>query len=107
MTNGIASRKVLVGVVDDGIAFAHERFRKRRADGTEETRVEYVWVQDGEIELPNSPVPYGREIRKGVQGPKPGIDALIGDCTHNGFLDEDELYLRAGLFDFRRDFHKA
>ena len=34
---------MVVGIIDDGIAFANERFR--RADGT--TRVEYAWLQDG------------------------------------------------------------
>src|ERR671912_1142139 len=34
---------VIIGIIDDGIPFAHERFRK--PDGT--TRVESVWVQHG------------------------------------------------------------
>jgi hypothetical protein len=100
-------RPVLVGIVDDGIAFGHARFRKRLTDGSEETRVEYLWVQDGESEGQTSPVSYGREIRKHSVAGKKGIDELIAACTREGYLDENELYLRAGLFDFRRPFHKA
>ncbi len=44
-TKKSAAGPVIVGVIDDGIAFGHERFRK--SGGT--TRVEFVWIQDGAV----------------------------------------------------------
>jgi hypothetical protein len=90
------STPVVVGIIDDGIAFAHERFRNGAA-----TRVEYWWLQDGPYQSPGSAVPYGRELQK------TGIDALLAQCTQAGFVDEDELYRRAGLIDFRLEGHKS
>lgn len=88
---------VVVGVIDDGIAFAHARFRRGAA-----TRVEYWWLQDGRIApSPALVLPYGRELSK------PEIDALLQRCTSAGMVDEDELYQRAGLNDFRTDAHKS
>jgi hypothetical protein len=94
---------VVVGVIDDGFAFAHERFRLE--DNT--TRVEYIWLQDGVCIGRGSPVPYGRECRKRDQGLEKGIDKLLKECTTDGFLDEDKLYRLTGVVDFTRDGHKA
>lgn len=94
---------VVVGVIDDGFAFGHERFR--RANG--ETRVEYIWLQDGIHIGAGSAVGYGREYRKADQGTQKGIDTLLADCTTAGFLDEDKLYRLTGVIDFTRDGHKA
>jgi hypothetical protein len=88
---------VIIGIIDDGIAFAHERFRL----ATYETRVEYVWLQDGDYNPLRSPVPYGRELRKD------GIDALLSDSTHAGFVDEDDFYRRARVVDFSRRDHPS
>jgi hypothetical protein len=90
------SGTVVMGIIDDGIAFAHERFRKVAA-----TRVEYWWLQDGVHQGPGSPVSIGRELRKA------DIDALLVQCTRGGVVDEDELYRRAGLIDFRQEGHKT
>ncbi len=85
---------VVIGVIDDGLAFAHERFRL----ALYETRVEYLWLQDG---LPKgSAVPYGRELRKR------DIDDLLARYQGAGFVDEDDLYRRAGVIDFSRDGRK-
>jgi hypothetical protein len=88
---------VVIGVIDDGIAFAHERFRL----APDETRVEYVWLQDGDYNPIRSPVPYGRELRKD------GIDTLLSGSTHAGFVDEDEIYRRARVIDFSRREHPS
>ena len=89
---------VVVGVIDDGIAFAHERFR----NPGNTSRVEYVWLQDGDYGGPPD-LPYGREIAKaGGHGVK-GIDSLLADCTHAGSVDEDELYRCAGALGFGPD----
>jgi hypothetical protein len=94
---GVTPRTVVIGIIDDGIPFAHERFRK--PDGT--TRVEYVWVQDG----PAGNVPIGYD--NGFEIPKTEIDNLLVTCRHGNFIDEDEIYRRAGVADFTRDGRKS
>ena len=89
---------VVMGIIDDGIAFAHERFRRSPC----ETRVEYVWLQDGESDPIGSPVPYGRELRKQDKGGQKGIDTLLRESARAGAVDEDDLYRRAGAIDFSR-----
>ncbi|EHM02673.1 hypothetical protein HMPREF9946_00942 [Acetobacteraceae bacterium AT-5844] len=84
---------VIMAVIDDGIGFAHERFRR----GSDKTRVEFFWNQDGKVPLASS-VPFGREWVKAE------IDALIGDRKPGG---EDEIYRRAGMLDFRTSDHKS
>lgn len=49
----------IIGVIDDGLAFAHERFQ----DGTNSTRVQYAWLQDREFNTPGL-VPFGKELTK-------------------------------------------
>jgi len=93
-------RTVVMAVIDDGIAFAHERFRKIVA-GNPETRVEYWWLQDGPYAGPTSTVPNGCELLKS------DIDKLIADCTTAGAIDEDLLYRKANLLDFRQYGHKS
>lgn len=94
---------VVVGVIDDGIAFGHERFRI--ANG--ETRVEYVWLQDGPGGGPGSAVDYGREHRKRDLGGDRGIDSILGDCTTAGFLDEDKFYRVTEAANFARAGRKS
>src|SRR5262249_15949312 len=88
--------KVVVGIIDDGLAFAHERFRSG-----DKTRVRYVWLQDGVYSGTGGNVDYGREITKGE------IDNLMQECKRAGIVDEGEVDRRSGLFDFRRPGHKA
>lgn len=76
---------VVTGVIDDGIAFAHERFRA--ADGT--TRVQFFWSQDARP--PAGAVAYGREFLKAGVGPR-AIDAVMTASTHAGMVDEDRVY---------------
>lgn len=85
---------VVIGIIDDGIAVAHRRFR-----GPGGTRVEAFWNQDG---APASPsVGYGRELGRTQ------IDALRGAATVNGLVEEDLLYRRAGLIDRQRGLHAS
>lgn len=86
---------VVIGIIDDGIAFAHERFRK----GVHDTRIESFWHQDGNWD--GVGVPFGKEI------PKSQIDMLLQQCTVSGSVDEDCLYRRAGLIDFADDKQKS
>ena len=67
---------VVVGIIDDGFAFGHERFRLTNG----KTRIEYIWLQDGECIGGGSPFDYGREYRKADQGAEKGIDTLLSDC---------------------------
>lgn len=88
---------VIIGIIDDGIPFAHERFRK--PDGT--TRVESVWVQHGS---PGN-VPIGFD--NGFEISKVEIDNLLVTCRHGDFINEDEIYRRAGVADFTLDGRKT
>lgn len=88
---------VIIGIVDEGIAFANERFRS----GLTETRVEYAWLQDGKSAGPVDRFCYGREWRKEA------INNLLEDCQRGGQIDEDKFYARSGVADFARPGHKA
>ena len=87
--HGAAS--VVTAAIDDGIAFAHERFR--RADGT--TRFAYFWDQNGTA---------------GVAGFGFGHDstgAEIDAATGNGTTHEDRVYADLGYVDYATDTHQA
>ena len=89
----------VVGIIDDGIAFGHERFR--RADGT--SRFEYFWHQDG---VPRPPgietVDSGREFGKAE------IDQMLQACQTPGVgVDETKFYRMTGMADFRLAGHKS
>lgn len=93
---------VVVGIIDDAICFASDRFRIG-----DKTRVEFFWIQDGVPPAPGAPVyagsppvSYGLELAKENQPPYNGIDAVLGECTHAGAVDEDEVYRRTGLVNF-------
>lgn len=94
---GVTAGTVVIGIIDDGIPFAHERFRK--ADGT--TRVESVWVQHG----PAGNVPIGFD--NGFELAKAEIDNLLATCRQGDFIDEDEIYRRAGVADFTLEGRKS
>ena len=93
---------VVVGIIDDAICFASDRFRIG-----DKTRVEFFWIQDGIRPAPGAPVfsgsppvTYGLELAKHDQLPYKGIDTMLAECTHAGAVDEDEVYRRTGLVDF-------
>ncbi len=91
--------KVVVGLIDDGIAFANRRFRDKA--GTQ-TRLLSFWGQDlvGPVGLPGPWPSYGRIISR------PRINSLFASSTHGGFLDEDAVYRKAGL-DYSGAGHKS
>jgi hypothetical protein len=99
MTGTSVAGLVFIGIIDDGIAFAHERFRRVHS-GTVVSRVEHWWLQDGPWRGPGT-------IWPGCELQKTEIDQLLKDCSHAGVVDEDEVYRRAGLTDFRRVGHKS
>jgi hypothetical protein len=73
---------VVVGIIDDGLAFANARFRT--AEGG--TRVEHIWLQDGVADPGTARYGYGRSLSK------TDIDKEL--CAPFGFVDEDEVYAR-------------
>ena len=85
---------VVIGIIDDGLAFAHQRFRRGKG-----TRVEYLWNQL----LPGGP---GVHLRKSVATTVPPIDTLLATCEHAGLVDEDELYCLSRQIDYRQSGHK-
>jgi hypothetical protein len=91
---------VVTGIIDDGIAFANERFCTQGSDGALRTRIEYVWLQ-GAAATEGSTVLYGRELNKTQ------INGLLEVCSTAGLVDEDKLYRLSGLEDFGRAEHKS
>lgn len=87
-----AGHSVVVGIIDDGLPFGHERFR----DGPHSTRVDYVWIQDGPFDGGASGFKYGRQITKSE------IDTWLASEP-----DEDAFYRRAGVLNFAERGHKA
>jgi len=86
-----AMRPVFMGVIDDGIAFANERFRVLSSTGQHRTRVQDWWLMGAGITLA-----------------QPAIDNLFTTCTSpNGVLQEDLVYRAAGLLDYTQGGHKA
>ena len=96
-SGGAGVAGVVTGVIDDGIAFAHEHFRG--ADGR--SRVQFFWNQDATP--PSGGVTYGRAFRKtGAVG----IDLAMAAATHGGLVDEDEVYRRMRHVDAANPQHK-
>jgi len=94
---------VVIGIIDDGIAFAHDRFRASAV----KTRISYFWQQDGQFLGPASTVPYGREISAAVASDgSPGIDRLLYECSRGGIVDENRIYARFGSMNFLNQDHK-
>lgn len=91
---------VVTGVIDDGIAFAHDRFWS--TDG--KTRIEYFWDQLEPSVVLDGDWGYGREITK--RDPIAGIDKRMGDSRYNLLVDEDEVYRRSGHVDHAKPGHK-
>jgi hypothetical protein len=94
-------RMVVTGIIDDGLAFANERFRRGL-----QTRVEYIWNQDG----PAGGVPgvlYGRETLKHDVAGVPVIDTLMANARHGGpLVAEEEVYRASRHIDYNRTGHK-
>ncbi|WP_109481807.1 S8 family serine peptidase [Paraburkholderia sp. C35] len=92
-TSADPPQQVFLGVMDDGLAFAHERFRT--TDVPAKTRIVRFWNQDDAAGT--SPgLHYGSELDENK------INALLADCTQAGQVDEDAVYRQAGYIDVRR-----
>ena len=93
-TGGWLPDTVVMGIIDDGLACANERF----LDGDHEARTYAFWHIDPPDTLPiaRPTVEPGFELLK--RGPG-GIDDLLANAEVGGVLDEDLFYRHAGLFD--------
>lgn len=89
-------RPVVIGIIDDGLAFANELFRSK----PKKTRIEFLWNQDGLPTNPPSGFFDGWELRKDT------IDDYLNRCTHAKSVDEDEVYARTRHIDYSRSMHK-
>jgi hypothetical protein len=91
-----APGSVVMGVIDDGIAFANERFGRPRATeaGGAGTRVEYVWLQGAAQDPAPRDLLFGREFGRHR------IEGLLRAFERAGGIDEEALYRAAGLTAF-------
>jgi hypothetical protein len=78
--------EVVSAVIDDGVAFGHDRFW----DAPEATRIEYVWDQLVPATEMTGTWGYGRQIDK--RDPAEGIDRKLQDSRQAGLVDEDKFY---------------
>lgn len=102
-TRELPDDTVIVGVIDDGIAFGHERFQL--PDRT--TRVQYYWRQDGPRDAVST-VDAGREIWKyDLNAAHRGIDNLLQQFRIGDLVDEEAFYRETKLIDFGLADHKA
>ena len=104
-----AQGTVVIGVIEEGVALANQRFRRGPCD----SRVEYAWLQDARCVGYVEGFGYGRELRKrdakepGGRIIDKGIDSLLRECIRGGQVNEDLFYAAGGLADFGRPGHKA
>lgn len=85
----MTDRQVAIGIIDDGIAFAHERFCIRRDGKAAGSRVKAVWLQDTERAAPDNGVAFGRRLNVRE------IDQLLQTCS-----SESDIYRSVGLTNF-------
>jgi len=93
--SGMATVPVLTVVLDDGIAFAHERFRFGG-----QTRIKYFWNQDG-TKGPPPPGLFGTELSDAA------INAAVAGSKASGLADDAQVYRTHGDLDTSRDGYKA
>ena len=91
----VATDTVILGIIDDATAFAHERFRL--PDG--QSRVDYLWLQSAPHDPGKRATPFGKEFDRH------GVEELI-DRSRRGrsgeIVDEEGLYRAAGALDMGR-----
>ncbi|SMC43267.1 hypothetical protein [Primorskyibacter flagellatus] len=84
-----ANDRVILGIIDDATAFAHERFRLPNG----RSRIDYLWLQSARHE---AAAPFGREYDR------TGIERLIDQFRRGPMgemIDEDGLYRHASALD--------
>ncbi|MGQ0567067.1 MAG: S8 family serine peptidase [Gemmobacter sp.] len=89
LTGPLTRHSVVVGVIDAGVALAHDRFR-RPGGGT---RILSAWLQGG-VWAGQAHLPFGRELMQA------DIDGHMTACTTALGVDEGAFNRRAGLVDY-------
>jgi hypothetical protein len=88
---------VAMGIIDDGIAFAHERFRLAAPDapGGQRTRIAALWLQETESAQRGGGVGFGRRLEAEE------IDGYFAQSAgEGGGIDDAAVYRLAGVQDF-------
>src|SRR5882672_9687401 len=88
---------VVIGLIDDGLAFAHERF----CEPGQRTRIQYLWNQEAMAAPPVGAVPYGRELTAA------DIDRALSASLAGGQIDDSDVYYQLRHEDYRNSIHKA
>ncbi|OIQ32525.1 MAG: hypothetical protein BM562_04455 [Alphaproteobacteria bacterium MedPE-SWcel] len=86
----VSADTVVMAVVDDGIAIAHDLLRK----DPEHSRVEHATVFEA-LPVAGGPCSVGRALGKAE------IDEILTRSTFNALLDEDVFYRDTGVVDWR------
>lgn len=101
-TGGPSGAKVVIGVIDDGIAIANRRFQSELGS----TRIDFAWVQDGDAESSSgvgSSSGSGLGLAFGREYTKADIDSTFAQHTDAlGATNEAALYRALGLVDSRK-----
>ncbi|WP_116596919.1 hypothetical protein [Primorskyibacter marinus] len=87
-----ANDRVIVGIIDDATAFAHERFRLPNG----RSRIDYLWLQSARHKAGENAPSFGREYDRN------GIERLIDQFRRGPMgetIDEDGLYRHASALD--------
>lgn len=91
-------RPVAIGIIDDGLAFGHERFCGRGEDGKPQTRIAALWLQDIETIDGDFQMVFGQTLDSDE------INKHLVDASHSdGIIDDAEVYRLAHRWDFSRD----
>ena len=86
----LSGEKVIVGIIDDGCAFAHVDFLKQRApNAAAQSRILYLWDQGGTGNPPPG-------FLDGVELDKAAIDQALAANTSGGYIDEEAVYRDLG-----------
>ena len=85
----------IIGVIDDGIPFAHELFRVAGSH----SRVASTWLQDA---APATHGPVGRDLPVGRELRGAEISRLLAQTQRGGVTDEDAVYRAAQAMDYAR-----
>ncbi len=96
---------VAIGIIDDGIAFANQRFRTRYglpATEADKTRIRHIWLQDQERITPDDRVAFGTRLDASE------IDGFFhASKLAIGSVDDRFVYRRAKAIDFSKEGAKS
>ncbi|WP_161974725.1 S8/S53 family peptidase [Piscinibacter terrae] len=88
------NRRLVVGVIDDICAYAHEAFRDPDPLKPNESRIKAVWTQDETTGLPSPPdIPYGSQ--RAYADLSPGGSIRLSDDQWYAATSDDRIWPRA------------